>query len=64
MRQKGYSFSRGALYVVLSNPLYVGEIRHRGVRHPGNISPSLTGSYGTMFGSRSMNIRDDAGCEP
>jgi DNA invertase Pin-like site-specific DNA recombinase len=34
-RPSGYSFSRGALYAVLSNPLYVGEVRHRGVRHPG-----------------------------
>ena len=39
LSQKGYSFSRGALYVVLSNPLYVGEIRHRGVRHPGQHQP-------------------------
>src|ERR1019366_8969685 len=28
-------FSRGALYNVLSNPIYVGEIRHRNERHPG-----------------------------
>jgi site-specific DNA recombinase len=41
VRQKGYSFSRGALYVVLSNPLYVGEIRHRGVRHPGQHQPII-----------------------
>ena len=41
VRQKGYSFSRGALYVVLSNPLYVGEIRHRGVRHRGQHQPII-----------------------
>ena len=41
VRQKGYSFSRGALYVVLSNPLYAGEIRHRGVRHPGQHQPII-----------------------
>jgi site-specific DNA recombinase len=35
----GYSFSRGALYAVLSNPLYIGEIRHCGVRHPGQHQP-------------------------
>jgi DNA invertase Pin-like site-specific DNA recombinase len=35
LSQKGYSFSRGALYVVLSIPLYIGEVRHRGVRYPG-----------------------------
>jgi hypothetical protein len=33
-RLRGYPFSRGALYAVLSNPLYIGEVRHRGVRHP------------------------------
>jgi hypothetical protein len=31
----GRSFSRGALYALLSNPIYVGEIRHKGVCHPG-----------------------------
>jgi hypothetical protein len=31
----GHSFSRGALYALLSNPIYVGEIRHKNVRHPG-----------------------------
>jgi site-specific DNA recombinase len=29
------SFSRGALHELLSNPIYVGEIRHRKERHPG-----------------------------
>jgi len=31
----GKPFSRGALYNVLSNPIYVGEIRHKNERHPG-----------------------------
>ena len=31
----GKPFSRGALYNILSNPIYVGEIRHRNERHPG-----------------------------
>jgi site-specific DNA recombinase len=31
----GHSFSRGALYGLLSNPIYVGEIRHKNLRHPG-----------------------------
>jgi len=31
----GHLFSRGALYALLSNPIYVGEIRHKGVCHPG-----------------------------
>jgi site-specific DNA recombinase len=28
-------FSRGHIYRILSNPLYVGDIEHKGVRHPG-----------------------------
>jgi site-specific DNA recombinase len=31
----GQSFSRGALYELLSNPIYIGEIRHKRERHPG-----------------------------
>jgi len=31
----GLSFARGHLYKILSNPLYIGEIEHRGVRYPG-----------------------------
>jgi site-specific DNA recombinase len=31
----GKPFSRGALYNVLSNPIYVGEIRHKKERHQG-----------------------------
>src|SRR5260370_22609371 len=35
----GNSFFRGALYVLLSNPIYIGEIRHKGVRHLGLHEP-------------------------
>jgi site-specific DNA recombinase len=35
----GNPFFRGALYVLLSNPIYIGEIRHKGVRHPGLHEP-------------------------
>ncbi len=35
----GNSLSRGALYVLLSNPIYIGEIRHKGIRHPGLHEP-------------------------
>ena len=31
----GRPFSSGALYALLSNPIYVGEIRHKNLRHPG-----------------------------
>jgi len=37
----GALFSRGALYVLLSNPIYVGQIRHNGTRHPGLHEPIL-----------------------
>ena len=35
IRSGGRSFSRGALYELLSNPIYLGEIRHKGERHSG-----------------------------
>ena len=38
-RSGGRSFSRGALYKLLSNPIYIGEIRHRKERHPGQHEP-------------------------
>src|SRR5258705_620868 len=39
----GLSFARGHLYKILSNPLYIGEIEHKGVRYPGQ-HPSLIDS--------------------
>jgi DNA invertase Pin-like site-specific DNA recombinase len=35
----GNAFFRGALYVLLSNPIYIGEIRHKGLHHPGLHQP-------------------------
>jgi DNA invertase Pin-like site-specific DNA recombinase len=35
IRSGGCGFSRGALYELLSNPLHIGEIRHRQERYPG-----------------------------
>jgi DNA invertase Pin-like site-specific DNA recombinase len=37
----GLLFSRGALYALLSNPIYTGEIAHKGVRHAGLQEPIL-----------------------
>jgi site-specific DNA recombinase len=34
-RRGGTPFSRGALYHLLANPIYVGEIRHKQERYPG-----------------------------
>jgi len=33
------TFSRGALYTLLGNPIYVGDVRHKGVRYPGQHQP-------------------------
>jgi site-specific DNA recombinase len=38
-RSGGCSFSRGALYTLLANPVYIGEIRHKSLRHPGQHEP-------------------------
>ena len=35
IKSGGQPFGRGALYELLANPIYFGEIRHRKVRHPG-----------------------------
>jgi site-specific DNA recombinase len=34
-RHGGFPFGRGALYHLLANPIYLGEIRHKGVTYPG-----------------------------
>ena len=34
-RSGGRPFSRGALYELLANPIYIGEIRHKGLRYAG-----------------------------
>jgi site-specific DNA recombinase len=39
VRSGGQQFSRGALYQMLSNPIYLGEIRHKKERHPGQHLP-------------------------
>jgi site-specific DNA recombinase len=35
------SFSRGALYTLLRNPIYVGEVRHQDARYPGQHQPMV-----------------------
>ncbi len=40
-RTGGKAFSRGALYELLSNPVYIGEIRHRKERYPGHHEPIM-----------------------
>ena len=40
-RSGGVRFGRGALYQMLANPIYVGEIRHKRVSHPGHHEPII-----------------------
>jgi hypothetical protein len=40
-RSGGKAFSRRALYELLSNPVYIGEIRHHEERHPGQHEPIM-----------------------
>ena len=42
IRSGGCRFSRGALYELLANPIYIGEIRHKQERHPGQHEAILT----------------------
>jgi site-specific DNA recombinase len=39
VRSGGVRFGRGALYQMLANPIYVGEIRHKQFSHPGQHEP-------------------------
>ena len=39
-----HSFSRGALYALLRNPIYIGEVRHKGTRYPGQHPPMVARS--------------------
>src|SRR5713226_3145438 len=39
IKSGGMRFARGALYTLLRNPIYVGEVRHKGTRHPGRHQP-------------------------
>ena len=41
-RHGGKPFSRGALYCLLSNPIYCGEIRHKQQSHPGQHEPIVS----------------------
>ena len=37
----GCFFSRGSLYKILSNPIYIGQIRHKAICHPGQHEPII-----------------------
>jgi site-specific DNA recombinase len=58
----GQAFSRGALYTLLRNPIYVGEIRHKGVCHPGQHAPIIDRA---MWGRVAQLLRTHStGCGP
>jgi hypothetical protein len=65
----GQAFSRGALYTLLRNPIYVGEIRHKGVCHPGQQAhcPARFGSKNARAWETlraSVRRRNVAACSP
>ena len=37
----GIPFTRGHLYYILSNPIYIGKVRHKGKSYPGQHSPII-----------------------
>jgi DNA invertase Pin-like site-specific DNA recombinase len=41
VRHGGFRFGRGALYHLLANPIYAGEIRHKKVTYPGQHEPII-----------------------
>jgi site-specific DNA recombinase len=58
----GQAFSRGALYTLLRNPIYVGEIRHKGVCHPGQHAPIVSRA---LWDKVAQLLREHStGCKP
>jgi DNA invertase Pin-like site-specific DNA recombinase len=55
----GRPFSRGHLYTLLSNPIYTGQIAHKGERHPGQ-HPALIDdeSWSTVRDQLAANTSD------
>jgi site-specific DNA recombinase len=59
----GKQFSRGALYHLLSNPIYLGEIRHKQERHPGQHEAIVSGELWERVQQRlrDQGVRSGAG---
>src|SRR5207247_9712251 len=53
----GRPFSRGHIYNLLSNPIYIGEIAHKGQLYPGN-HPALIDSETAVRDQLGTNARD------
>jgi site-specific DNA recombinase len=58
-KRGGKPFSRGHLYTLLSNPIYTGQIAHKGALHPGQ-QPALIDdeSWSTVRDQLAANTRD------
>ncbi len=60
-RRGGLGYSRGALYYLLRNPIYIGRIAHRGAsyagQHPGIVPPDLWDRVQTLL---TQNRQGDA----
>ena len=50
-------FSRGALYQMLLNPIYLGEIRHKKEHHPGQHHPTVSRE---LWEKVQQHLRDEA----
>jgi site-specific DNA recombinase len=48
----GRGFTRGQLYAILKNPIYVGDIAHRGQLHPGQHEPIIDRETWTLVQER------------
>ena len=57
VRSGGRQVSRGALYELLSNPIYLGEIRHKKERHPGQHQPTVSRE---LWEKVQLRLRDQA----
>jgi site-specific DNA recombinase len=63
----GLPFSRGHIYRILCNPLYIGEIAHKDIRHAGQhpriIDPEIWDAVSALIGSnrREHRARSKAG---
>ena len=57
----GVPFSRGHIYRILSNPIYAGDIEHKGARHPGQhpaiVDPETWDAVQAMLRSNSQGHR-------
>jgi site-specific DNA recombinase len=61
IRSGGRSFSCGALYELLSNPIYIGEIRHKRERYPGQQEAILERE---LWEKVQQRLQDGAGRTP